>query len=199
MFELRPSLAKSSLFLKLSSRCINSSFRSIESFRISFWLPLFCLNASKILFFFHSSAFYPRQRSIFELSSHSFRNFTAGAFPLSSLKKAINLTCLDPDLFKLPFTKTWCTAFFGCLNRLFKHLPQMYLLVDWYTLYMSADRERGVFVSLYGPWTCAGCHMATENGMREESKKNKRTLLTCAEFNENTEEIKGNGTVFIEN
>lgn len=33
----------------------------------------------------------------------------------------------------------------------FKHLPQMYLLVEWYTVYMGVDREKGVFVSLYGP------------------------------------------------
>lgn len=43
---------------------------------------------------------------IVQLSSYSFGNFTTGAFPLSGLKKAINLTCLNPDSFKLCFTKT---------------------------------------------------------------------------------------------
>lgn len=185
MFELRLSSVKSSLFLKLPSQCIDSSFRNIESFRISLWRSLFCPYTSEILcflsFLFYSFLFpllpspsYPRRRTIFQLSSHSFRNFTTGAFPLSSLKKAINLACLNPDLFKLPFTKTWCTAFFCCLNRLFKHLPQMYLLVDWYTLYMGVDREWGVFVSLYGPGTSNGCHMAKENVGKVEKKKEKK-------------------------
>lgn len=119
---------------------------------------------------------YQRWWTIVQLSSYSFGNFTTGAFPLSGLKKAINLTCLNPDSFKLCFTKTWCTAFFCCLNRLFKHLPQMYLLVDWYTVYIGTDRERGLFVSLYGPGTSNGCHMAKENGERWDKEKNPADL-----------------------
>lgn len=57
----------------------------------------------------------------------------------------------------------------------------MYLLVDWYGLYMGADRERRVFVSLYGPGSFNGFHMVTEN---EDGKK--RVLQTCAEFNKKT-------------
>lgn len=38
----------------------------------------------------------------------------------------------------------------------------MYLLVDWYTLYMGVDRDRGIFVSLYGSGTFNGCHMGKE-------------------------------------
>lgn len=66
---------------------------------------------------------------------------------------------------------------------------------------MGADRERRVFVSLYGPGTSNGCHMAKQNGRKEEEegekKKRKRSLQTCAEFNENTEEIKRNGQFLL--
>lgn len=57
---------------------------------------------------------------------------------------------------------------------------------------MGVDREWGVFVSLYGPGTSNGCHMAKENVGKVEKKKEgkKRTLQTCAQFNKNTEEIK---------
>lgn len=51
MVELRLCSVKSSLFLKLPSQCINSSFRNIESFRISLWRPLFCHNTSEFLCF----------------------------------------------------------------------------------------------------------------------------------------------------
>lgn len=68
---------------------------------------------------------------------------------------------------------------------------------------MGVDSERGVFVSLYGPGTSNGCHMAKENGRKERrrreiKRKAKRTLQTCAEINENTEEIKINRDIFIE-
>ena len=51
IFELRLCSVKSSLFLKLPSQCINSSFRNIESFRTSLWRRLFCLNTCEILCF----------------------------------------------------------------------------------------------------------------------------------------------------
>ncbi len=36
---------------------------------------------------------------------------------------------------------------------------------------MEADRERRVFVSLYGPGTSNGCHMAKQNGNKEEEEE----------------------------
>lgn len=62
----------------------------------------------------------------------------------------------------------------------------MYLLVDWYTLCIGADREWGVFVSLYGPGTSNGCHMAKQTG-REGGKK------TCTDLGWFEWKRRGNG------
>lgn len=61
---------------------------------------------------------------------------------------------------------------------------------------MRVDREpsdRGVFVSLYGPATSNGCHMAKEN--RREVEKWIKTLQTFTKF----DEIKRNRIRFILN
>lgn len=187
MFELRLSSVKSTLFFKLPSQCIDSSFRNIESLRMSFyslWNPLLCYF---LPFSIHASLL-PScpsdwgQRSIFQLSSHSFRNFTTWAFPLSSLKKAINLICFNPDSSKLAFTKPWCTAFFSCLKRLFKHLPQIYLLADWYTLYIGVDRggNRGYLSLFMGLEPSIAATWANKIMEKKPHKKRKQTYV---EFN----------------